>query len=209
MNNDTRWPFRIVHFSDWHGRWQELPPADLYVCTGDMYPNSRACMWADKDPETRMQIEVAKRMPLRVPNGTPTLLVRGNHDYANLIDLFGHGDEFRDPTSLMIGGLRFGGFRGVPPICGEWADEMGEAEIEHRCNQLGPVDVFVTHAPPAGRLDNGYGSKALRDYVDRVKPRAHLFGHIHEAAGVTRVGGTTFSNAAMTINELRGPTDAV
>lgn len=30
---------RIVHFSDWHGRFSELPEADLYVCTGDMYPN--------------------------------------------------------------------------------------------------------------------------------------------------------------------------
>lgn len=30
---------RVVHFSDWHGEWQELPEADVYVCTGDMLPN--------------------------------------------------------------------------------------------------------------------------------------------------------------------------
>lgn len=32
---------RIVHFSDWHGDVFSLPPADLYVCTGDMLPNFR------------------------------------------------------------------------------------------------------------------------------------------------------------------------
>ncbi|MEI7741463.1 MAG: metallophosphoesterase [bacterium] len=32
---------RIVHFSDWHGETKNLPPADLYVCTGDMLPNFR------------------------------------------------------------------------------------------------------------------------------------------------------------------------
>jgi Icc-related predicted phosphoesterase len=30
---------KIVHFSDWHGRREKLPRADLYVCTGDMLPN--------------------------------------------------------------------------------------------------------------------------------------------------------------------------
>jgi len=33
---------RIVHFSDWHGKFDtfRLPSADLYVCTGDMLPNT-------------------------------------------------------------------------------------------------------------------------------------------------------------------------
>lgn len=30
---------RIVHCSDWHGDWQKLPHADLYVITGDMFDN--------------------------------------------------------------------------------------------------------------------------------------------------------------------------
>lgn len=29
----------ICHFSDWHGNTTQLPKADLYVCTGDMFPN--------------------------------------------------------------------------------------------------------------------------------------------------------------------------
>lgn len=30
---------RIVHASDWHGNWRQLPEAELYVFTGDMLPN--------------------------------------------------------------------------------------------------------------------------------------------------------------------------
>lgn len=30
---------RICHFSDWHGKYNMLPKADLYICTGDMMPN--------------------------------------------------------------------------------------------------------------------------------------------------------------------------
>jgi Icc-related predicted phosphoesterase len=30
---------KVIHFSDWHGKYRSLPEADLYVCTGDMLPN--------------------------------------------------------------------------------------------------------------------------------------------------------------------------
>lgn len=30
---------KICHISDWHGNLKRLPPADLYVVTGDMLPN--------------------------------------------------------------------------------------------------------------------------------------------------------------------------
>lgn len=30
---------KVIHFSDWHGKRKLLPPADLYICTGDMLPN--------------------------------------------------------------------------------------------------------------------------------------------------------------------------
>lgn len=30
---------KVIHISDWHGSLKRLPPADLYVVTGDMLPN--------------------------------------------------------------------------------------------------------------------------------------------------------------------------
>ena len=63
------------------------------------------------------------------------------------------------------------------------------------------VDVLITHAPPYGILDQDgsihYGSNELLSRVTAVRPRIHLFGHIHKANGLEESGGTVFSNAAM------------
>ena len=41
------------------------------------------------------------------------------------------------------------------------------------------------------------GCKILRDeMLNRVKPQLMVFGHIHEDHGVTKIGNTTFVNAA-------------
>ena len=41
------------------------------------------------------------------------------------------------------------------------------------------------------------GSNELLSRVTAVRPRIHLFGHIHKANGLEESGGTVFSNAAM------------
>jgi hypothetical protein len=50
------------------------------------------------------------------------------------------------------------------------------------------VDVLITHGPPKGHLDKtatgfGAGCPHLLAALDRVRPRLHCFGHIHEAWG--------------------------
>ena len=61
--------------------------------------------------------------------------------------------------------------------------------------------LLITHAPPYGILDQDgsihYGSNELLSRVTAVRPRIHLFGHIHKANGLEESGGTVFSNAAM------------
>lgn len=64
------------------------------------------------------------------------------------------------------------------------------------------IDVLVTHTPPRGvfdRTNSGahVGCPELRAAVDRVSPALCVFGHIHEANGVTRVGDTLFCNVAL------------
>jgi Icc-related predicted phosphoesterase len=53
------------------------------------------------------------------------------------------------------------------------------------------VDILLTHGPPYGIFDyiegtsRRWGSSAcLRDAIYRCKPKAHLFGHLHEQRGV-------------------------
>ena len=63
--------------------------------------------------------------------------------------------------------------------------------------------MLVSHVPPKGVLDRCYngdraGSRFLRDAVTASlhKPRLWLFGHIHEGAGATTDGTTTYVNAS-------------
>lgn len=62
------------------------------------------------------------------------------------------------------------------------------------------TDVLVTHGPPFGVLDRTWlgedvGCADLEAALVRIRPRLHLFGHIHEAYGVVRKQGTVFVNA--------------
>ena len=51
------------------------------------------------------------------------------------------------------------------------------------------TDVLITHGPPFGILDRCYddqrvGCEELLKAVKRVKPKLHVFGHIHENYGL-------------------------
>jgi len=209
---------KICHFSDWHAVSRPLPEADLYVCTGDMLPNTepppRGIRWPvshQEEPFQRDWIEAHVKEYAALPASKDKLLfiVRGNHDFVDLKPLFrgwpGPVHEFKDtPESYIHGGLCIGGFRGVPPISDCWADENTERVLKMKCKALGPVDILITHGPARGymdRCDDGdlAGSTAVREYLDGGKTRAHLFGHIHESAGVS-YDGLELSNAATRVN---------
>jgi Icc-related predicted phosphoesterase len=64
------------------------------------------------------------------------------------------------------------------------------------------TDILITHGPPFGKLDanvNSYrtGCEDLLKTVDKIKPKYHIFGHIHEAYGMTYNEHTTFINASI------------
>lgn len=69
------------------------------------------------------------------------------------------------------------------------------------------MDVLITHCPPFEILDFDnnihYGSKELLTAVEKIKPRYHLFGHIHANNGIEVHGSTTFINSAI-VNEIYG-----
>ena len=97
-------------------------------------------------------------------------------------------------------------FYGSPwtPVFFDWAfnRERGD-NIRAQWDKI-PVatDVLITHGPPLGRGDETEhsgraGCYELLDTVQAfVKPRVHIFGHIHEDAGATFDGQTLFVNAS-------------
>lgn len=235
---------RLVHFSDWHWEFQQLPEADLYICSGDMfdnYPKRRERRggpgtWYDRDGpdawcidpnhERVKQRAAAKHLfnnggfgKYMGSPGAPIVCVRGNHDFIELAPLF----EGLDVTEIVgnevheILGVKFTGHRGIPFIYGTWNDEVPVDQLQAYVNSMPPVDVFVTHYPPEGILDNGWNGHRgwglegmARTLQDKAKYDAtsgfralHCFGHIHEQGGQTvDHNGFIFSNAARGYNEI-------
>ena len=205
---------KICHFSDWHGTWQQLPAADLYICTGDMYPDDPGGSWSmiNSVKSSRHQREWSASHPLRESLGNPdaqVICVRGNHDFTDLTPLFGgpcHELGMNAGGIFVYEDIRISGFRGIPYIGCGWSDELRHPDLVSLVEGIpDDIDVLVTHGPPAGILDNTYGCKAMAAYYNKFQysgknpPKYHLFGHIHEEGGQAETHGTTtFMNSAAT-----------
>jgi len=63
------------------------------------------------------------------------------------------------------------------------------------------TDILISHGPPKGYFDDGYGCPSLLDRVKIVKPKLHVFGHIHQGHGMgngqDELKNTIFVNAAI------------
>lgn len=65
------------------------------------------------------------------------------------------------------------------------------------------TDILITHGPPYGILDTTKlrnepaGCKELLKTVERIKPKLHVFGHIHESYGTYTNKETTFINTSI------------
>jgi len=123
-------------------------------------------------------------------SGKPVYFIMGNDD-----GIVAGGYEW--PTfgpvqninqcSIQLGRWRFIGYQFTPPFVGglfEKPEEQQRENLFELANLFDERTILVTHGPPRGILDgNEFGGVALRRFVDMVRPRVHLFGHIHQSAG--------------------------
>lgn len=110
-------------------------------------------------------------------------------------------------SGTVLDGVRFYGAPYVvldPSAATRWAFSLSDMEIAaRRIWERVPAntDVLVTHGPPFGIMDRAFmGNKGddflLLEVMERVQPRLHIFGHIHNQQGECTVGCTRFVNAA-------------
>lgn len=182
----------ILHLSDTHGKHRELtdmPPADVLVHSGDF-------TLAGGDMEALDFIEWLCDLPYK-----HKIFIAGNHDDCMLdASLEGLPDDvhYLCDSGITIDGISF---YGVPMFVGFFDGEL--REIEHFEKIPDGVDVLITHRPPLGIMDSiddnlHYGSSILLDKVSHIKPKMHLFGHVHDSYGTMNWKGITFSNAGVT-----------
>jgi Icc-related predicted phosphoesterase len=139
------------------------------------------------------------------------VVIAGNHDFAfekrpaEARALLTHCIYLQD-SEATVEGVRIWGSPWQPWFY-DWAFNLKRGPQIRAKWDLIPegIGILVTHGPPLGHGDEvprAFGSEKvgcadLLEAVRRVKPRYHVFGHIHEGYGITKEGPTTFVNASL------------
>ena len=193
---------KIVCISDSHNQHRKfrVPDGDLLIHAGDAtgegsFKEVAAFLcWLDGLPH-RHKILVA---------GNHDFLFERHPDIATLLLQDHPRITYLQDSGCEVEGLRIWGSPWQPWFM-DWAFNLprGGQGLHEVWNKI-PVetDVLVTHCPPHGVLDQvgqgeHLGCEELAIRLAKVKPRLHVFGHIHDGAGRIRRRGTTFVNASV------------
>jgi Icc-related predicted phosphoesterase len=188
----------IVCIADTHELHRELalPDGDILIHAGDftMFSKSAAAIldfneWLGELPHAYK------------------LVIPGNHEFfleskPSMRSLISNATVLIDEGIEMMGLTIWGS--PVTPLSG---GAFGRSSPVDRANLYSKipddVEVLVTHGPPYGILDttpvntHAAGCPELLKAVNRLKPKLHVFGHIHGAHGMTSTEKTLFVNAAL------------
>jgi predicted phosphodiesterase len=187
---------RLVCLSDTHNLHERvrIPDGDVLLHAGDFTGRG-----------TPREVEAFGEFLRRLPH-RHKIVVAGNHDF-----LFQRKPEraramlgeltYLEDASVRIDGLHLWGSPWQPWFH-DWAFNLprGQALAEKWALVPDGVDVLVTHGPPFGVLDRTItgervGCHELTLARARIRPRLHLFGHIHESYGVEQQDGILSVNA--------------
>ena len=203
----------IVCISDTHGLHgniaygSKLPKGDVLVCTGDICRQGtgreveKFCPWLGKQ-DYKYKI-----------------VIPGNHD----IFMESHPERVRSmieaaggiylcDEGITINGLHFYGSPWSSEIenaSREWAFTI-PSEFPSVINEYWEkiptnTDVLLTHTPPYKTLDSfkrygkthHVGCPYLVSALERIKPKLHVFGHIHDSYGKCERDGMISVNASI------------
>ena len=188
---------QIVLISDTHGlhRQLEVPGGDLLIHAGDF-------TFYSKPPSIISDFNNwLGSLPHR-----HKVVVPGNHEF--ILEESRNRGEITNAILLVDSGVEIEGLKiwGSPttPLYG---GAFGKSKPEDRQRLWASIpedlDILVTHTPPFAILDHGLPSEPregcpyLFEAVFRVRPRLHVFGHIHAGYGTRRTSDTIFVNASL------------
>ena len=110
---------------------------------------------------------------------------------------------YLEDESIIYNNIHFFGSPWSPTFGNCWAFNMHRHEIHSKWDQIpNDADVLITHGPPLGRCDLARGGiragcvNLLEQVQARIRPRLHVFGHIHEDPGCSFDGSTLYINAS-------------
>jgi len=186
-------PITVCAISDTHGYHSRVtvPPCDVLVHAGDWTRGRHS------KPEYGGFIEWLAKQP-----ATHKILVPGNHDFVcehesdwciALASALNVHLLIHEPLKITFGNRTLPVF-GSPwqPWFFDWAFNVQDDDERALLWRKIPDDteLLVTHSPPRGTLDfvdrgEHVGCAPLRDRIAALSQlKLHVFGHIHEGAGV-------------------------
>lgn len=172
---------RIVCISDTHGkhRSMKIPDGDVLIHAGDLTPRGH-----EKD------IKDVNEWLGTLPH-KHKIMIAGNHDFQFEINPVNARSwitnaHYLCDESLTLDGVKFYGSPWQPRFF-DWAFNKDRgAPLKAIWDKIPlDTDVLITHGPPHGILDLTFdkikaGCEELLLAVQRIKPKVHVFGHIHE-----------------------------
>lgn len=206
---------RVVFISDHHTQLDsvKVPDGDILIDAGDWtYVGSVE------------EISAYNRKMGKLPHKNK-ICVAGNHDRlleqepslgrSLLTNVMYIQDE-----EIEIKGLHIYGSPWQPTFGYGWAFNLPRGRsLATRWNSIPDnLDILITHGPPFEVLDTvrrmddlmwpndrmldlgiveHVGCQDLKETVDQVKPKVHVFGHIHGARGIKKTKNTLFLNASI------------
>lgn len=190
---------QIVFISDTHGKHDQIavPQGDILIHAGDICSTGTR-----EEAEAFLEWFAGQPHPQKV-------FVGGNHDFY----LEEKDETFRATVppgctylyndSVKVAGIKMWGSP-LTPWFMDWAFNIDRGDPIRSYWDGIPADteLLITHGPPYGILDRTFfgaavGCEELLEVVHAIRPRVHVFGHIHEAYGQFEKDGTLYINASV------------
>jgi len=197
----------ITFISDSHNRHKQLdahlPGGQIIIHAGD----STSMGW-------KHEIEDFCKWYNKL-NYEHKIFIAGNHDkgFQNAPDqtweiIQKYKINYLQDSMLEIDGIKIWGSPWQPEFC-NWAFNLPRNgwQLAEKWNFIPEnIDILITHGPAFGNLDKVIGRKdnlgceLLTERLKIVKPKIHIYGHIHSGYGYKFDGYTHYINASV-LNE--------
>ncbi|XP_066933500.1 metallophosphoesterase domain-containing protein 1-like [Clytia hemisphaerica] len=205
---------RIVIISDTHGTKkipEIVPDGDILIHCGDFTLHGRLV-------EVESFNEILGSIKHKFKH---ILVIAGNHELMMDPSLNGSRPEecqrilsnctYLEDEGIELMGIKFYGTPWHPEhrVGDAFSVKCGEECLSKWEKIPFDTDVLMTHTPPYGVCDEGHHIKhagcpeLLYIVQEKVKPRIHAFGHIHEAYGIAKDKTTTYLNASICTRRYR------
>ncbi|CDM31440.1 Metallophosphoesterase domain [Penicillium roqueforti FM164] len=183
-------PIAVVCISDTHNTQTDVHDGDILIHAGDLTQSGSfqelqdSITWLRSLPHPT-KIVIAGNHDLLLDSARDDVSgraasERAQIDWGDIIYL-----ENEEVTIYCPNGRQLRVY-GSPYSCrhGNWAFQYPRNQDVWAGSVPDGIDVLITHGPPLAHLDLlKYGCSYLLQTLWRIRPRLHVFGHIHEGSG--------------------------